>query len=268
MMKTTKIFSTMVTSLMALTLLTSGGCTEQDENERVEKCGEGDIIRHGEYVLVNDDEPRSGYNQCIFDDPQDETFGWTWAATSQGSPNTYTTAFLFYGQADTAETPRTLWDIGSTTPALPISEDDLISLSIDYDVQVSSTSHYALTFNTSRVGCTVGLCMGAYLSIVIYSDYTPSSTDFQKRVRIDGEEYDFYKDSPVNSHSIFYRFAMVRPSYSGTLPFHKFLNFLANEGYGKFSEIKHIDFYQSMSEGGSGSTTIRKYKINVTSRLQ
>lgn len=269
-----KQFERMFAGIIALTLLMSGGCTDDDENGRVEKCGEGDTIQRGEYVLVNDDEPHSGYTQCIFDDPSNQTFGWTWAETvpDQQQSRTSTSAYVLYGR----ETSGQLQGDQSTTSALPISVDDLTSLTIDYDVQVSTSSRYRVGFSSSNYNCSsVAFCAGVSLSIDMYSDYSGVYTDnpyysapFQKRVTIDGEDYDFYKDT-FNNLVTNYWFVKVRPSLSGILHFQEFLYFLANDGYEKsLHTIDYIEFYQDIWNSGSGSTTIRKYKIDVKSRIQ
>ena len=267
-----KQFERMFAGIIALTLLMSGGCSNDDENERIEKCGEGDIIRHGEYALVNDINPHSGYAQCIFNDPSTQTFGWTWGETAPDPRQSKrsTTASLFYGQATSGGWPKELRVSGSTTPSLPASTSDLASFTIDYNVQVSTTSRYRLGFSTSEYGCGVGFCPGASLSIMIYDDSPPSSIYFQQRVTIDGEEYDFYKS--YFAYSTLYHFVKVHPSYSGILPVHKFLAFLADEGYGEsvstIYNIKHLIFFQDIWEGGTGATSIRNYSIKVKSHVQ
>ncbi len=267
-----KQFERMFAGIIALTLLMSGGCSNDDENERIEKCGEGDIIRHGEYALVNDINPHSGYAQCIFNDPSTQTFGWTWGETAPDpqQSKTSTTASLFYGEATSGGWPKELRVSGSTTPSLPASTSDLASLTIDYDVQVSTTSRYNLGFGTDNYYCFVGSCSGASFGIYVYSDDPPSSTYFQQRIMIDGEEYDFYRNTSSLQFSD-YSFVKVNPSLSGRLDVLKFLTFLADNGYDErsitFHRIQFFNLFQEMWNG-SGSTTIRKCAIDVTSSEQ
>ncbi len=266
MMNATKFFSTVVTSLMVLTLLTSGGCSNDDENERIEKCGEGDIIRHGEYVLVNDDGSYSGYAVCIFDDFSTQTFGWTWGETKPDpqQSRTSTRAYIFYGQVTQGGGgPFALMGSGSTTPDLPASTENLTSIIIDYDVQISTTNRYRLGFSINNFLCYVGGCVGPYFSIQVYSDAPPSAAYFQQRIIIDGEEYDYYIDKSVSPFTG-YVFVKVRPSLFGHLDVLKFLRVISDDVY----NIDSIWMFQSIWEGGDGSTTIHRYAIDVKSREQ
>lgn len=259
--------------ILTFALFVFGGCSDDDE-QMVEKCGATDIIRMGEYVLVNDDSPHPGYAQCIFEDQREGTFGWTWEADTSASEqsDSGTSAYIFYGKADPGEgLAPSLWDIGSTTPALPIQVENLTSLTIDYDVHVSTTGRYRVGFSTDNYGCLVGSCTGPSLSIDIYSDSPPSSVYFQQRITIDGEEYDFYKDTS-NLQFSYYWFVKVIPSHSGTLHVHTFLDFLANEGYDENSielfQIEYLKFFQRIWDADSGNTIIHTYSIDVQSRVQ
>jgi hypothetical protein len=175
---------------------------------------------------------------------------------------------VFYG-----DPARLVEGLGSTTSALPIEVDDLASLTIDYDLSVASTSRYQLGFRTSQVyGCTVGWCSSGFLEIYLHSDRASDSAYFQKRVTIDGEEYDFYKEINNETHGFHYWFVMLRPAKFGTLRLHAFLDFFVDEGYnegkGIFRRISYIDLFQNMWGGGSGSTTIHNLSVDVTPRAE
>ena len=193
-----KQFERMFAGIFALTLLMSSGCRNDDENERVEKCEMDDTIRRGEYVLVNDGGAQA-YTLCIFDDPKTQTFGWTWAEIVPAPPKSSTTirAYLFYGQPNHYNVPPALWESGSTTPDLPVEVKELTSFTITYDVDVFTTSDYALGVSTNNFGCAVGNCGGAFLSIVLdSSEYDPpAAAYFQEQMTIRGEAYDFYLDT-------------------------------------------------------------------------
>ena len=245
MMKTTKIFSMLAAGLLVFALLTSGGCTDDDENERVEKCERDDTIRRGEYVLVNDGGAQA-YTLCIFDDPKTQTFGWTWAEIVPAPPKSSTTirAYLFYGQPDHYNIPPALWESGSTTPDLPVKVKDLASFTITYDVDVFTTSDYALGVSTNNYGCRVGMCWGAFLSIVLDSSGydPPTAAYFQEQMTIRGEAYDFYLNR--NGGYPVYEFIKVIPSRVGTLDLYALLKYLDEKSYGgEFPSIFFLNFW-------------------------
>jgi hypothetical protein len=257
-------------ALFAIAMLLAGGCSKNEDHERVEKCQAMDMIRVGEYVLVNDDSDHPAYTQCIFQDSSMQTMGWSWSEiTPAPEPSRKSTcAYLFSGQAQYIPPGMEL----STNPVFPISVSNIESLSLDYDVEVATNSSYSVGFSTSEYWYGVGFRMGASLSVIVASNQPGSSVDFQARVLIDGEEYDFYKNTTSGqSMSSNYWFIKVNPSFWGTLHFQKFLEFLYAEGYSaqdrKIGQVEHLNFFQNIWDGGSGRTTIRNYAITVKSRV-
>jgi hypothetical protein len=250
-------------------LLTLGGCSK-DDKQFVEKCKVGEYIRSSEFVLVNDVDyyPHLGHTQCIFENQREGSFGWIWEEISPppGQSRTGTDAYVIYGDSSSL-----LEGVGNTTSALPIDVADLASLTIEYDLSVATTSRYRLGFSTGNAyPYTVGQSYSATLRIDLYSDRAGDSAYFQKRIAIDGKEYDFYRDIDYGNYGFTYWFVMARPA-SGTLRFHSFLDFLADEGYGEglgIYRITYIDLFQHMWDGGSGRTDINTLSIDVTPNVE
>ncbi len=264
----------MFVSMVALMLCIHTGCPKNNEEQRIEKCMSTDIIRMGEYVLVNDDSQHSGYAQCIFEDPGEQTFGWTWKGLSPAPENSQetTSAYIFYGRR-MSETPVQLTRFESTTPNLPVQIDSITSLVIDYDVIVSTTSQCNLSFRANAVHLYSFYSASISIAIIVDAARPPSDADFQTRVTIDGDEYDYYASvfygSNTLSSSEYHYFVKSIPTHTGILRLHKFLDFLENEGYTSLLErIDYIEFVQEMWGGESGSTTIHKYSIDIASRAQ
>jgi hypothetical protein len=194
-------------------------------------------------------------------DQRENTYGWTWAETPEYSGK-WTSAYVHFGDK---------WIFGdfgsSTTPALPISIVDTTSITIDYDALVSTTSEHRLRIIAGRYWHGWNRAFFGSVEIEVDSASSNSPENFQKRVTIDGEEYDYYyeeyhSNAPVWVHEITHSFVKVVPTCTGTLHLHEFLDVLPDGGYSTIGQLDYIQFSQSM-RGGTGSTTIRNFFVEV-----
>jgi hypothetical protein len=263
-----KLFRIVFSIMMALVIYGAlGGCSDE---KMVERCKSGDMLPVGEYLLVNNlrgycmpggHNCYFPYSQCIFVDQRENTYGWTWAETPENSGE-WTSAYVHYG--DKLLIPL---EWGSTTPALPVSIVDTTSITIDYDVLVSTTSEHRLSIIAGYYWSWYKRYFSESIVIEVDSASSISPENFQKRVMIDGEEYDYYyEEIPslglIIGVKIIHSFVKIVPTPTGTLRLHKFLDVLPDDGYGVIEQIDYIRFSQTM-RGGAGSTTIRNFSVEI-----
>lgn len=193
--------------------------------------------------------------------------GWTWEANSSGSGNDETAADLFYG-CRTFDEPHQLDYWECTTPDLSVQIEDITSLLIHYDLSFLATGKYSLFFSINTLYPSSFYATRVSIDIVIDSTHPPLGANFQAHVKIDGDEYDYYRSASrvpgMLSSSTYHYFIKTIPSHSGTLRLHMFLDFLQDGEYEKL--LKRIDFIklsQKMWGGGAGSTIINSYLIEV-----
>ena len=275
-----KRFGIMLAIMTAVMLFVTEGCSWKDDGKIVETCECYDILFIGEYALVNAADTTgfcsNHYYECISVNYHENTYGWTWERILPVDKNDRHTiyAYIHYGRTP----PYPDWpsdDERNTTSTLPIVLEQTASISIDYDILLSTTSQYGVYFTAAQFFYTGGNYVHERVRIYIDATLPPSSVDFQARVTIDGKQYDYYmsKDiflpaNPIYGSStrtiITHYLVPLLPTHTGTAYLLPFLNFLRNEGHSTISEIDYLRLSQEIWGGGVGSTTIRNFSIAIS----
>lgn len=265
--------------MLALTTCMLAGCMNKDDDRTQDTCTPEEALRNGEYAIVNGQYNYTSYphryTQCIVLDRRENTYKWFWAEKPPVSEETYerTSAYIIYGCNISVQPTDGLDFRECLSPKLPVDIEESTSLVVYYDFSVSSTSQYTLTISAEALYSYYGGSTDVSIDVVVDSAGWSFDGEPQARVTIDEAEYDYYeydwheydrhlRGFPSASYSRY--FVKVIPSQKGELHFDRFLDFLeGRKGSAYLRKIDSIYLSQNIRGGGSGSTTVYNYSVEL-----
>lgn len=227
-------------------------------SHRIEKCGDWERLTYDGIVLENNvwnKKSVTDYRQCLFEETRDgkKMFGWEWRWPDSNDVLAYPE--VIYGQKP--------WNPQSTTPNLPSAVKDIRKCAVTYDVDMKKEGVGNLTFDVWLTSEVVPQEKNIVMELMIWLDNHKQVPDgqYQGVVKIDGQEYDFYKGNPPHAGWGSTAFIKKTPSHQGVTDLKKIMDFLVkNKHLSKDHYLASIEFGNEIC-GGTGRTVFRDYRV-------
>jgi hypothetical protein len=226
----------------------------------------------GDFSILNDPWGKKAitlYRQAIFkeSDSSDTPFGWKWDWPKVKTDDVKTYQSLTYGWNP--------WMEKGTNAVLPVKAGWIASLRVDYAAEVNAGGKYNLSFDVwiaKQADNTVPNELNVTREFMVWVDRKEAGIDsywFVGRVKIGGEDYDFYRIPDLKgtlSKRDFMIFIKVKPMPAGSLELADFLAYMLKKKYLTEEEfVKNIDFGDEVWYG-EGETTISRFDVSLTTK--
>jgi hypothetical protein len=241
-------------------------------NYPVAKTGDFEWIVFDDFIILNNPWGKGSvkkYREMIFKANADSAapFGWKWDWPVERTDDVKAYQCLSYGWNP--------WMADRTNKVLPVAIGNIAELSVSYDVAMSASGKYNLSFDfwiTEYPGNTDPLELNVKREFMVWIDRKDSGIDqywYVGPVIIDGDYYEFYRLKDLKgtlSSRDFMIFIKKVPIRSGKLDITKFLEYLLKKKYVKEGEFfKNIDFGNEVWHG-EGETVVNEFSVTLETK--